>query len=128
MQTPSFEPINEFYKAGCDAVEQLNRSSTRLFRDFARYQLECMKLYPDLGNRQLTMWMSGKNPLEIFAAQAEIANEFATKFMDHFRDAFTSMTDAAAEVMACFKPYGALLGWGQAQPSPEATALSEVDT
>lgn len=102
MQAEVFEQFNKFYSANCAALKQVDQFNTRLWSECARQQLEFMKLWAELGEREFQVLTGGKSPMDLFTAQPGIATEFSAKFIDYFRDATTSMAGTAREAMAGF--------------------------
>jgi len=94
------EPITDFWKSSIVAWQQFNQTSQQLWQDFAKQQFEFSRLCADYSSREMELYMSGKNPADLFSAQSQLATEFSGKIMDLSRAAASVITRAGDEWMS----------------------------
>ena len=72
-----------------------------LGEEFTRQQSEFLKLYADLGNREIEALRNNKNPTDMLAAQFDIAKVFSAESIDQSRATFVLMMNGVGKMMAC---------------------------
>lgn len=144
-QTPSYESFNEFWATGLSTIKELNEVSAHAWREISEQQVGFMKLCADTCNKEWQIWMSGKDPLEIMAAQPHLFSDFSAKCMESTRDGISKMSEAMEETMTSlerFKPFwgswtsvmsrassgaseGGAASWEESPPSKTKKAASQ---
>jgi len=102
MPAYPFEDLNKLWSASYAALQPFDQPNLHIWGELGRKQVEFINLCAEWGNRELQLLMSPKDPLEMFAAQSDVAMEFSTKFAEQSRAAIALMMEAAQESMACF--------------------------
>ena len=120
------ESFNEFCATGMSAMKELNEANTHAWREFSEQQLTFIRLCTEMGNREWQLCMSGKDPLELMAAQTHLFSDFSTKCMECTREGTAKMSETLAEAMASFERFKPYWGWiSMIPPYPFSPASRE---
>lgn len=124
MQQPNIEQMNEFCSKAYAAMKDYEQINTRFWKECTERQLQFLRLCTEYGQRELELWVNGKDLPALTASQAQIAREWVTKVNEQCSEGFASLRDTSAEVMA-FDPGNG--GWMPA-PVAEGAAPPPADS
>jgi len=98
------ESVDELYDSSMDAMKQIGSRNAIITRKLADMQCDFFNLCLDYGRRQLDVVEKSEAPSDIYAAQSEIASEFANHMMESISNTLNDLTELQSELAATEKP------------------------
>jgi Phasin protein len=104
MQNQAFENMEKVGEHGLETVKRLGSLSARLWDRLTEQQLAGAALWVDAGIKQLRLLGETQNPYDIYAGEAQLAQEYAERVSEYVRQTMAVMMDVQSELGGVFRP------------------------
>lgn len=98
MQHQVIENMHKFAEFGTEMAKRLHTVQTRLWDAWTGRQLEAAALWVDAGVKQLRLLGEAQNPYDIYAGQAQLAQEYMERATEYCRQGLSALTDLQREL------------------------------
>ena len=123
MQHQIFENTHMFDGQGAELIKRLAQINTRIWDQFADQQLAAVALQCDAGVNQLRLISQAQSLDDIIVGQAQLAQEYAERVMEHTRRTVAVLAVKSVELVSQAAPAA-----HKTPANPEETAAAWART
>ena len=104
IQSQAFEDMKKVGEFSLETIKRLGSWNTRFWDRLTEQQLAGVALWMDAGLKQLRLLGQSENPYEIYAGQAQLAQEYAEHVSEYVRRCAADVAGAQNDFNAVFRP------------------------
>jgi phasin family protein len=104
MQNQAFENMEKVGEFSLETAKRLGGLNTRLWDRLSEQQLAGVALWVDAAIKQLRLLGETQNPYDIYAGQAQLAQEYAERVSEYVRQTMAVVMDVQNELGGVFRP------------------------
>ncbi len=98
MQYQLIENMQKFPEWSIETAKRLQAFHTRFWDAWTGRQLEAAALWVDAGIKQFRLLGEARNPYDLYAGQAQLAQEYMERVTEYCRQGLTALTELQRDV------------------------------